>query len=275
MNVFEGKGDSGAQSKAQSAGVAQWLGNRNWLFWLSFVALLVAWELLGSAQLVSRLILVPPSDILDRGVELYKSGSLTTDVRASGLEFVLGFSMGAVAGIVVGIMIGAYGRADRLLSPYVSGLYAVPVIAFSPLFIIAFGLGIFSKVVVVAFVVVFPMIFVTSAGVRSTEASFRELGRAFNLKPWESVVKIVLPSSIPYILSGLRVATGRGLAGVLAAELFGARDGVGLLILQSAATFDTAGIFVGIVIFAFAGIVFTAFFFLLERKLAPWRETVV
>lgn len=243
----------------------------NFPFWVSLALLIVAWELWGGS--VDPLILVPPSDIIERGLELIKDGSLLEDILASGTAYIMGFTGGAIAGIAIGVLTGVSRMATRIFDPYVSALYAVPIIAFSPLFIIALGLGIASKVVVVAFVTVFPMIFVTSAGVRSTESSFKELGRSFNLTRSQAISKILLPSSVPFILSGLRVATGRSLSGVLAAELFGARDGVGLMILSAASKFDTAAIYVGIAVFAIAGILITGMFYALERKLAPWRQT--
>lgn len=169
------------------------IGKFNFPFWVSLVILIVAWQLWGGS--VDPLILVPPSDIIERGIELIQDGSLFDDILASGTAFILGFTAGAIAGISIGVLTGVSRLATRTFDPYVSALYAVPIIAFSPLFIIALGLGILSKVVVVAFVTVFPMIFVTSAGVRATESSFKELGRSFNLTRWHAISKILLPSS--------------------------------------------------------------------------------
>jgi ABC-type nitrate/sulfonate/bicarbonate transport system permease component len=247
------------------------LRERNWPFWITLAALFALWHF-GAKLLHQPLVIVPPKEVLDRGLELWNDGTLGPDMRTSGIEFITGFTGGALAGIGVGIISGNWPRIGRVINPFASGLYAVPLLALAPLFIISMGLGLASKALVVALAVFFSLLFTTSAGVAATESTYRELSRAFRLTELESMRKILLPSATPYILSGLRVATGKGLTAVLGAELFGARDGVGLLILQASASFDTAAVYVGIIIFAVAGITMTKFFYVLERRVAPWRH---
>lgn len=263
--------DRHVAERRRSRSVGDWIARRNWPFWVVLLALLIVWEL-GARQLTSSLILVPPSEILSRGHELWSSGQLAHDMRVSGTEFLLGFILGATIGILVGLLSGSFRTFARIIEPFVSAVYAMPIIALAPLFIIGLGLGLVSKMAVVALTVFFPMLLTTSAGVVATESSFQELGRAFRLSRTSMVTKILVPSAVPHIISGLRVSVGRGLTSVLAAELFGAQAGVGLLILNASNNFDTAGIFVGIAIFAIAGVALTKAFSLLEMWIAPWRQ---
>jgi ABC-type nitrate/sulfonate/bicarbonate transport system permease component len=234
------------------------------------VLLLVLWQYIGT-HVSSDLVIVPPTAVATRARQLAASGELWRDLRTSGLEFLIGFAGGAAVGIVVGLVTGAWRTVGRALDPFVHASYAVPIIGIAPLLIVELGLGIAAKAFVVALVVFFPTYLTTSAGVRAAESELRELGRAFRLSPTSVVRKILLPSAVPHILSGLRVSVGHGLTAVLAAELFGAQAGLGLLILNSGNEFDTAGIYVGLIIFAVSGIVITQLFVLLEHLIAPWR----
>ncbi|MEI9803405.1 MAG: ABC transporter permease [Pseudolabrys sp.] len=237
--------------------------------WIFLFVLIVVWQIWGSS--VSQLIIVPPSAIVTRLFELWNDANLALDIQTSAIEFVLGFLLAAAAGIVIGLLSGNIRVISRVTDPLISAIYAMPTIALAPLFIILLGIGVASKVVVVALACFFPIVLTTIAGVRSIDQTYWDVGRVFRLTRFQAVMKITLPSSVPFILSGLQIAVGRGLTAVLAAELFGARNGVGLLILKASSLFDTAAVYVGIFIFAFSGIVLTKLVFLLERKVAPWR----
>lgn len=249
------------------------VGKTNWPFWVVFAFVLLLWEIAAHWVVRNALIIVPLEEIAKRGVELWSSGQLSRDIAVSGIEVLGGFWLAAVVGTMVGIVSGNWKAVGRVVDPFVSATYAMPIIALAPLFIITLGLGMASKIAVVALASFFPITFTTAAGVRATEAAYRELGRAFSLPPIAILWKIVIPSSIPYILAGFRVAVGRALTVVIAAELFGARDGLGLRILTSSAQFDVAGVYVGVAIFSLAGVVFTKAFYSLERRVAPWRGT--
>jgi ABC-type nitrate/sulfonate/bicarbonate transport system permease component len=244
----------------------------NWPLLLMGLAFLGAWEI-AAHRAETTLILVPLGDIWNRGVEMWRHENLLLDIRTSALEFVLGFLIAAVAGIATGVAAGNWYYVGRVALPIVTAGYAVPIIALGPLFIIGLGIGIASKVAVVALACFFSIALNTTTGAKVTGREYRELGRAFNLSPWAVVHKIVLPNCIPYIVSGLRVATGRGITAVLAAELFGARAGLGWRILNASGTFDTAGVYVGVLIFAFAGVALAFLWDVVERKIAPWQPS--
>jgi NitT/TauT family transport system permease protein len=184
----------------------------------------------------------------------------------------LGYSSAALLGIVIGLVMANSERAKQVMQPWVSGLYATPTVALAPLFILWFGIGIFSKVVVVAVLVVFPVIINTETGLKMTNRQLIETVRSFGASRAQIFFKVSLPSALPFIFAGLKLGIGRGLIGVVVAELFGARSGLGQLISQSAETFNMPNLFAGVVILAVAGIALTAGFSWLERRLLPWNE---
>jgi NitT/TauT family transport system permease protein len=160
----------------------------------------------------------------------------------------------------------------QAFQPWVSGLYATPTIALAPLFILWFGIGIWSKVIVVISLVLFPVTINTEAGLRTTSERLIEMLRSFGATRRQIFYKISLPSALPFILTGLKLGIGRGLIGVVVAELFGSRAGLGRLISQSADAFNMPELFAGVVILAVAGIVMTAGFSWFEVRLVPWTH---
>jgi NitT/TauT family transport system permease protein len=162
--------------------------------------------------------------------------------------------------------------AKQALQPWVSGLYATPTIALAPLFILWLGIGIWSKVIVVVTLVLFPVAINTEAGLRTTSERLVEMLRSFGATPRQIFMKVSLPSAVPFILAGLKLGIGRGLIGVVVAELFGSRAGLGNLISQSADAFNMPDLFAGVAILAIAGIVMTAGFGRLEQRLVPWTK---
>jgi NitT/TauT family transport system permease protein len=190
----------------------------------------------------------------------------------SAIEFVLGYVVASVLGIALGLAMASSATVKHALQPWVSGLYATPTIALAPLFILWFGIGIWSKVIVVISLVLFPVIINTEAGLRTTSERLIEMLRSFGANRRQIFLKISLPSAVPFILAGLKLGIGRGLIGVVVGELFGARAGLGRLISQSADAFNMPELFAGVVILAFAGIVMTAGFGWLEGRLVPWTR---
>ena len=256
----------------KSTGIRKtWLAAMNWPFWVTLAAALVAWDVMAE-NVANSLVFVPISAIFRRAIDLWQNEDLLRDIRTSGVEFVLGFALATVVGIIVGTISGHWRKVGNIIDPFVNAAYAMPVIALGPLFIISLGLGIASKVAIVALSAIFPIILNTSAGIAATERSHLELGRAFCLNNTTILWKISLPSSVPYILAGLRVAVGRGLTAIVAGELFGAQAGLGLRILTSATTFDTAGVFVATLILAIAGVILNKLLLGLEARIAPWRS---
>ena len=239
---------------------------------LSVVGGLALWEVISRFVVANALFLAAPSQIAIAVYHLGRTGQLWRDIEISAAEFALGYVIACVLGVALGLAMAASVTAKQSLQPWVSGLYATPIIALAPLFILWFGIGIWSKVIVVISLVIFPVAINTEAGLRTTSERLIEMLRSFGATSQQIFVKVSLPSAVPFILAGLKLGIGRGLIGVVVAELFGSRAGLGNLISQSADAFNMPELFAGVVVLAFAGIVMTAGFGKLEQRLVPWTR---
>jgi len=239
---------------------------------ISILAGLALWEFLSRLVVANALFLAAPSQIFAAIYNLAASGQLWPHISISAVEFAIGYVIASLLGIVVGFAMASSELGKKILQPWISGLYATPTIALAPLFILWLGIGIWSKVLVVIFLVLFPVTINTEAGLRTTSARLTEMLRSFGATPRQIFFKLSLPSAMPFILAGLKLGIGRGLIGVVVAELFGSRAGLGRLISQSADAFNMPELFAGVIILAVAGIVMTAGFGWLERVLVPWTR---
>jgi NitT/TauT family transport system permease protein len=239
---------------------------------LSIATGLALWELLSRLVVANPLFLAAPSQIVGAIVSLGESGELGHHMAISGLEFVIGYVIASLLGIALGLAMASSVTAKQVSQPWISGLYATPTIALAPLFILWFGIGIWSKVLVVIFLVLFPVTINTEAGLRTTSPRLIEMLRSFGATPRQIFLKVSLPSATPFILAGLKLGIGRGLIAVVVAELFGSRAGLGRLISQSADAFNMPELFAGVIVLAVAGIAMTAGFSWLERRLVPWTR---
>ncbi len=240
--------------------------------WGSVLAGLVLWQVIGVYVIHNSLFLATPTQALGAIGDLWRNGELPRDMMVSGEEFIVGFVIASVLGIAVGLMTASFHRVSLILTPWISGLYASPIIALAPLLILWFGVGIWSKIAVVISLVVFPMIINTDAGIRTTDAQLVEAARSFGATQWQIFTKVSLPGALPLILAGLRLGVGRGLIGVVVGELAGSRAGIGFLINNASQVFSMPQLFAGVLVLATAGIVLTAAFQRLETVLVPWKN---
>jgi NitT/TauT family transport system permease protein len=239
---------------------------------LSVVGGLVLWEVVSRFLIANALFLASPSQIAAAIYNLAATGELWHHVDISAAEFAIGYVIASVLGIAFGLAMASSATMKQALQPWISGLYATPTIALAPLFILWLGIGIWSKVLVVIFLVTFPVTINTEAGLRTTSERLIEMLRSFGATRRQIFLKVSLPSAVPFILAGLKLGIGRGLIGVVVAELFGSRAGLGRLISQSADAFNMPELFAGVVVLAVAGIVMTAGFGWLESRLVPWTR---
>ena len=281
MNDVAGHADTIAQPAARPAASARRrsgrrgkasLAQRQVLTWLSVAIGIALWQFVGSVLVKNSLFLATPSQTVLALVKLAETGTLWHHSWVSFQEFIIGFALAVSVGIPIGLVTASSPRAAAMVNPWVSGIYATPIIALAPLLILWFGLGIWSKVAVVISVVVFPVIINTDAGLRATDKQLVEAVRSFGANRSQIFFKVSLPSALPFILAGVRLGVGRGLIGVVVGELFGAKAGLGFLITQAAEIFNMPQLFAGVVVFAAAGIVFTGIFQVLERRLVPWNN---
>ncbi len=238
----------------------------------SVVALVVIWEATLRVGLIGTRFLAPPSEALSAGWSLLESGRLWPSVWISLQEFALGFGLAVVVGIGLGFAMAQWKAVDRALGPTVWAIYSVPREAFIPLLLVWFGIGLGSKVAVVFLGVLFPMIANTYLGVHSTDPNALRAARAFCATRAEQLWKVVLPASLPYLIDGLRLGAGRGLVGVVVAEMYVSREGVGYLLIQAGQNFRTAQLIFEVVLVAGFGILLSQLLLALEARLAGWRR---
>jgi NitT/TauT family transport system permease protein len=240
---------------------------------VGFLAVIFFWEIVARYLFTNALVIVPLSKIWEAFVKLASNGELWKHTQVSLVqEFIPGFAIAAIIGVGLGLLLATNQKLRDYVEPWVSFLYAVPLVAIAPLFIVAFGIGPTSKIVVIFLVAVFIILVNTEVGVLSTDPHLIEAARSFGASRLQIFRKVLLPAALPFIIAGLRLGMARGLVGVVVAELFGAKAGLGFLILASAQVFDTASLFVGVLVLALGGYFGVELLKWVETKMAPWRH---
>ena len=241
---------------------------------LAVALFLAAWEAVGRTGAVHPLFLSSPTAIGVAAARMWASGELAEHLRASGHEFVLGYLLAAATAVPLGLVAGWYRRLNYVLDPFLSALYATPRIALLPLIVLWVGVGLWSKIAVVFLSAFFPICLTTIAGVRTVSHVHLEVARSFAADDAHVFRTIVVPSCLPFILSGLRLGVGRGLVGVVVAELYGASAGIGFLINLAGSMFQTDKVFVGIAVLAAFGMAGNELLLWAERRFERWRPRV-
>ncbi len=239
------------------------------------IVFLTAWELCGNTlQVINPLFMSAPSLVFKAAFQMFASGEIFNDLYVSGIEFVVGYILSVVVAIPFGIAIGWYKRFAYVCDPFVNAMNATPRIALLPLVIIWLGIGILSKVGIIFLGAVFPLLINTRDGVKTTPHNLLTAARSFGASEWQIFKSVVLPSTVPFILTGLRLAVGRALIGVMVGELYAATAGIGFMITVAGATFQTDKVFVGVLIFAISGMTLTAVIDRYEHRFDKWRPKV-
>jgi NitT/TauT family transport system permease protein len=244
--------------------------NRPVFFGLLGVAVFIAlWQAAFTFELVNPVLVGSPLGTLQSLVDLlFVDAGLWPHIRASGLEFALGFSVGVSAGVILGLLIGRFRWLDEMTDPLVGAFYATPYVAFLPVIMLTFGISLTSKVVIVIWAVFFPMLINTIAGVKNTPRDFLTLAKSFGISKFRVFTTILGPASVPYILAGLRQSIGRGLVGVLVAELFFANEGIGYFISSASGSYRMNDAFAAIVVTAVTGVALVRLVGHIEERLA-------
>jgi NitT/TauT family transport system permease protein len=236
---------------------------------ISVIAGLALWEL-GARVLNNSFFLAPASSVFKVLVTLF-SGPVYPHLWVSFVEFAIGIALGAFVGITLGILMALSNRARYLLDPWVAALYAMPSVALAPLLILWFGVGLWSKVVVVFLVTSIPILVNTYVGIKGADQRLLEAARSFGANAWQEVLFVRLPWSVPSLVAGLRLAVGRGLVGIVVGELFGARAGIGFLIFDASQRFDSAALLAAVVILSAVGVASVYSLDALERRVGGWK----
>lgn len=232
---------------------------------------LAAWEIAG--HFTPPVFLQPFSETVRSFWTLTADGPLVPATLASLWVLVLGLAISVVLGVVLGLAMGRYKRVQWALEPYVNGLYATPTIALLPLLTLWMGLYVAPKVAIVVLIAIFPIIKNTFAGVTTVSHELLEPAASMSASELQTFTRVIMPATVPFIMTGLRLGVGRGIVGVVVGEFFTAQTGLGGLLVRYASSFKTADMFVPIIVLVVIGYSLTAFVVWAQRRLAPWKET--
>jgi ABC-type nitrate/sulfonate/bicarbonate transport system permease component len=234
----------------------------------------VVWQLVAFRRIVPELFLPGPIDIAGAFASYIAKGSIWPDMWISGQELLLGFALSIVVGLPLGILMGWYRHLNQALDPFVTFFYSIPRVALTPLLIIWFGIGLNSKIAVVFLGAIFAILINTAAGVKSIDPALIKAARSFGASDAQLFRTVVVPGSVPFILTGVRLGLGHALTGVVVGELIAAQAGVGRMIAIAGATFQTSQVFVGLVIVATTGVLLTFVISRIEQRFQSWKPNV-
>jgi ABC-type nitrate/sulfonate/bicarbonate transport system permease component len=234
----------------------------------SLATALSLWEWVGSN--IDPVLFTTPSKVAVAAVDMIRSGELWTYLWPSLVVLGIGLSLAAIAGVAIGLLLARYWLLDVALTVYITFLYSIPSVALVPLIVLWAGFETTAKVIILFMFAFFPMVINTYQGVKSVDPKLIEVGRAFRCSEWQLWGNIVLPAALPFIVTGLRLALGRGLIGMVLADLYTAISGIGYLIVRTASTYQVNKMFVPIVTLGLLGVSLTALLRVVEKRVAPW-----
>jgi ABC-type nitrate/sulfonate/bicarbonate transport system permease component len=234
----------------------------------SLTVVLAAWQWFGAE--INPALFTTPSAVAHAAVGMIASGELWTYLWPSLVVLAIGLILASLVGVALGLLLARYWVIDVAFGVYITFLYSIPTVALVPLIVLWAGYETTAKVIILFLFAFFPMAINTYQGVKNVDPRLIEVGRSFRCSERQLWTNIVLPGALPFILTGLRLAVGRGLIGMVLADLYTAVSGIGYLIARAAGTYQVDKMFVPIVTLGILGVVLTALLHVLEMKLAPW-----
>lgn len=201
----------------------------------------------------------------------FVTGEIWRDIGWSGLEYVIGLLLAIAVGIPLGLAAGWYRRLSYAVEPFLSAFNATPQVAFLPLLVIWVGTGFATKVLIIFLLAVIPIAINAQSAVRTTDPRLIKVASSFGAGDWRLFQTVILPSALPFLLAGLRLAIGRGMIGIVVGEIYGSSSGVGAMINQAGARFQTDRVFVGVLTIVAAGMLLVHLVQRIERRVEAWR----
>jgi len=239
-------------------------------FVLSLIAGMALWEIVG--RHTSAAFMVPLSTTLVRLWSMVASGQLVTQLLNSAALFATGFALALVVGAPLGLLLARVRSLRIAVEPYVMILYATPMVALIPFILSMMGFGFVPKVLVVFLFAIFPILYNTVEGARSIKPELIEVARSFRSSEWALWRDVMVPYTLPFTMTGVRQAIGRGLVGMVAAEFFLSSTGLGQIIMTASQNFDTPGVFASILIIGLIGVGLMRVGLYIEARFARWRH---
>ncbi|MDN4602443.1 ABC transporter permease [Paenibacillus sp. F6_3S_P_1C] len=236
------------------------------------VSLLIVWEIAGAMGFLNPVLLPTPSSIWKELVSMTESGELVRHLGISTWRALLGFLIGGGLGLTMGLWVGFSYKTERLLDPSFQMLRTLPHLAIAPLFILWFGFGETSKLLLIAKGSFFPLYVNTFLGIRSVDSKLFDVGKVLQFTKWQMITKLILPASLPNIFLGIRLSVSVAWLGLVVAEMMGSSAGLGYLINDARSFSLTTVVFVGIIVFAVVGKLSDSIIKLLEARALRWQD---
>lgn len=236
---------------------------------LGALVILAAWQIYGS--FTNPFFMPPPTRVWNELWSYLSSGLLAREIQHTILLLVVGLILGCAAGIPIGLVLGVNPRASAVLAPFVQAAYATPRIALIPVVIIWFGVGLEGSIVLVFLQCVFEILIATEAGAREVSGQFVEVARSFRLSRLRTFVDVIVPGSIPYIVSGLRLGLSNAFIGAIGAELFMESRGIGGIVRQAGQSFRTDRVLAAVIVMAALAVALIGLMRYWERRTQVWR----
>jgi len=254
--------------KGRRRGLPAWLGS------LVLLAIFLAsWECYVRVFGVSKLVLPPPSLVVAEWVRSLSDPLVWFHTWITVWETVLGFFFAVAVGVGLGALLGEMPRLEKMLNPFIVATQVVPKVALVPLFVVWFGFGITSKVVIAAVLAFFPILLNTILGVKSVDRGHREVLASLNASRWQSVIELEFPSALPYILTGMEVGVVLAIIGAVVGEYLGGSQGLGNLAVKQMNSYNTTALFAVIIHLSIIGFLFYGAVVACRRLLIPWHES--
>lgn len=240
-----------------------------WLPLLSLAAFLAVWEVVG--RNLDPILFSPPSRVAQAGAELYQSGQLLTATGTTLATLTVGYALAILIGVPLGVAVAQAPMLGRLLDPYLYGIFATPRVVIVPLVIVWFGVGYPGRLFLVVLWSMIAIATTTADGVRNARPDLVEVARSYGASRADTVRHVLLPGAVPFVLSGLRVGAERAVVGVVIGEMFLELTGLGGLIQQGAADFDTAVVLCAVATVAVLGTALITGLDVLEGRFSRWK----
>ncbi|MGH3246957.1 MAG: ABC transporter permease [Trebonia sp.] len=257
-----------------ASGRFNWLNRHGSLVFgaLGVALLLAAWQVCAVTGVVDVRISSDPSQVVQEEITLFGNGTIWAPIGNTAAEVGWALAIIIVAGIPVGIILGRVTWLRQMTEPIVSILNSVPYVLFLPLIVFWFGLGGTARVVVVVWAGILPLIINTTAGVRNINVDYLRVGRVFSASPLRFFASILLPATMPFILTGVRLAVARALVGAIVVEFFLSSNGLGYFVQSETSNFQMSAAMAGIVVMAVAALLLTRLIGVVEKRVISWSQ---
>ena len=237
---------------------------------LSLLVVMVLWEFYG--RRVNPILFTYPTAIARAFFELVATGELQSYMKESLLVLIYASILSIIVGVLVGVVMGRSAMVEWATDIYINALYSMPMVAMVPLIVLWFGFKVPAKIIIVFLFMVFPVLLNTYQGVKDVDRNLQEVARSFCSSERQLWYHLIIPSAIPFIIVGVRLAIGRGLVGMIVAEFYTSVTGLGYMIVRYANALETDKLFVPIVVVMVLGVGLMWFAKWVEGRIAPWRN---